>query len=84
MRAQPLQHVATEVKMTGVKLVGGAVTYAGSKEVAKTALDIYVKLDPVAITQWASAVAAIMTALYFAAQLGYTFWKWRKEAKRGR
>ncbi len=67
-----------------VKLVGGGVTYAASKEGAQTVLEhTQAVVDPSLITQWAGAFAAVMTGLYFLGNFGYIMWKWRKEAKGG-
>ena len=65
-----------EINSTSAKLAGGAVTYAGSYTAVEKTVDVAYASDIAAM------VAAILTAIYFIAQIGYTIWKWRREIKK--
>lgn len=71
-----------EINSTSAKLAGGAVTYAGSYTAVEKTLDVEKTIDVAYASDIAAMVAAILTAIYFIAQIGYTIWKWRQEIKK--
>ena len=80
--------IKTELSSTAAKLAGGAVTYVTSYTVVEKSTEATMPINPVYepfnmayASDLASLVAGILTGLYFAVQLGYSIWTWRKDIK---
>lgn len=77
--------IKTELSSTAAKLAGGAVTYVTSYTVVEksteAALPTPEPFNMVYASDLASLVAGILTGLYFAVQLAYSIWTWRKDIK---